>query len=160
MSPACLCRILGALWLCSFFTHLFLGSITFGWTPPIVNVVGVVAFVLWIVSSVLLVAFFVRSVWRSRSNAPDAFSQMITRWFSAVASGLLGGVTAHQVNHLFPGYMTFHSDWLFGMFFFGLIGMLVGAIPLAFHLKSRTTAIIAFIFSAAFSWFVIAGSFR
>ena len=155
------CCVLGTIWLSSLFTYLFLGTITYaGGTPPLIIAVCTIASVLWIVSSVFLAAIFVRSMWHSGSKATAASRQAIIRWFVSVFSGLLGGVAAHQVNHLFPGEWTLHSDWLPGMFLFSLVGMLVGAIPLAFPLKPRTTAILAFVFSAAFSWFIIVNNFR
>ena len=161
MSLLCLCRILGLLWLCSLFIYLFFGTITYiGGMPPLIIAVCVVAVALWIVSSIVLVAIFVRSVWRSRSNAPDASHSAMARWFSSVASGLLGGVAAVQVNYLFPSERTLHSYWLSILLLFSLIGMLVGTVPLAFTLKPRTTAFLAWIVSAAFSWFIIVNNFR
>ena len=82
------------------------------------------------------------------------------RWFAAVACGLLGGIAAHQLNYLFPGSRTSYADWLGGLLLFSLVGMLVGAIPLAFPLKLRMTAIFSFILSAAFSWWIIVNVFR
>ena len=161
MSLLCLCRILGLLWLCSLFIYLFLGTITYvGGMPPLIIAVCVVAVALWIVSSIVLVAIFVRSVWRSRSNAPDASHSAMARWFSSVASGLLGGVAAVQVNYLFPSERTLHSYWLSILLLFSLIGMLVGTVPLAFTLKPRTTAFLAWIVAAVFSWFIIVNNFR
>ena len=161
MSLLCLCRILGLLWLFSLFIYLFLGTITYvGGMPPLIIAVCVVAVALWIVSSIVLVAIFVRSVWRSRSNAPDASHSAMARWFSSVASGLLGGVAAVQVNYLFLSERTLHSYWLSILLLFSLIGMLVGAIPLVCPLKPRLTAILAFVLSAAFSWWLIANVFR
>ncbi len=84
----------------------------------------------------------------------------MARWVSSVGSGLLGGVAALQVNHLFPGEWTRHSEWLPCMLLFSLVGMLIGTIPLAFFTKSRTAAVFAFVLSAAFSWFIIVNNFR
>jgi hypothetical protein len=155
------CGILGGLWLSSLFAYLFLGTITYaGGMPPLIIAGCTIAIVLWIISGVFLTVIFVRSTWLARSKAPAASLQAISRWFAAVFSGLLGGVAAHQVNHLFPGKWTLHSDWLPGMFLFSLVGMLVGAIPLAFPLKPRTTVILAFVFSATFSWLIIVNNFR
>lgn len=155
------CRIIGMLWICSLLTYLFCGNITYaGGMPPLIVAVCVAAVALWIASSVLLVAVFVRSVWRSRSNAIGAYRPAMARWFSSVGSGLLGGVAALQVNHLFPGEWTHHSEWLPCLLLFSLVGMLVGTIPLAFFTKSRTAAIFAFILSAAFSWLIIVNNFR
>lgn len=153
--------VLGTLWLISLFTYLLLGTITYaGGMPLLIMAVCIIAIVLWIISSVILVAIFVRSIWRSRSKAPDASRPAMLRWFAAVVSGLLGGVAAHQVNHLFPGSHTYHGEWLPCLLLFSLIGMLVGAIPLVFPLKPRLTAILAFVLSAAFSWWLIANVFR
>jgi hypothetical protein len=153
--------VLGTIWLSSLFTYLLLGTITYaGGMPPLIVSVCIIAIVLWIISSVLLVAIFVRSIWRTRSKAPDASRPAMLRWFTAVVSGLLGGVAAHQVNHLFPGSHTYHGEWLPCLLLFSLIGMLVGTVPLAFTLKPRTTAFLAWIVSAAFSWFIIVNNFR
>jgi hypothetical protein len=161
MSLLCLCRILGLLWLCSLFTFLFLGTTTYAGGMPLLDfAVYVLAIIAWIVSSIVLVAIFVRSVWRSRSKAPDESRPAMARWLSSVASGLLGGVAAVQVNYIFPGERTLHSYWLSILLLFSLIGMLVGAIPLVFPLKPRMTAILAFVLSAAFSWWLIANVFR
>ena len=161
MSLLCLCRILGLLWLCSLFTFLFLGTTTYAGGMPLLDfAVYVLAIIAWIVSSIVLVAIFVRSVWRSRSKAPDESRPAMARWFSSVASGLLGGVAAVQVNYIFPGERTLHSYWLSILLLFSLIGMLVGAIPLVFPLKPRMTTILAFVLSAAFSWWLIANVFR
>ena len=153
--------VLGTLWLISLFTYLLLGTITYaGGMPLLIMAVCIIAIVLWIISSVLLVAIFVRSIWRTRSRAPDASRPAMLRWFAAVVSGLLGGVAAHQVNHLFPGSHTYHGEWLPCLLLFSLIGMLVGPVPLAFTLKPRTTAFLAWIVAAVFSWFIIVNNFR
>ena len=155
------CSVLGKLWLSSLFAYLFLCTITYaGGMPPLIIVVCTIAIVLWIVSSVFLAVIFVRSIWLARFKAPTAFLPAMSRWFASVFSGLLGGVAAHQVNHLFPGKWTLHSDWLPGLLLFGLGGMLVGAIPLMFPLKPRTTAILAFFLSTAFAWLIIVNNFR
>ena len=155
------CSVLGTIWLSSLFTYLLLGTITYaGGMPPLIIAVCTIAIVLWIISSVFLVAIFVRSVWLARPKAPVASRPTMIRWFASVFSGLLGGIAAHQVNHLFPGEWTWHAEWLLGLFLFSLVGMLVGAIPLAFNLKLRTTAILAFVLSAAFSWLIIVNNFR
>ena len=156
-----ICSVLGTIWLSSLFTYLLLGTITYaGGMPPLIVSVCIIAIVLWLISSVFLAAVFVRSIWLSGSKSPDASRPAMIRWFASVFSGLLGGVAAHQVNHLFPGEWTLHSDWLPGMFLFSLVGMLVGAIPLAFPVKPRTTVILAFVFSATFSWLIIVNNFR
>lgn len=161
VSPSARCRILGGIWLCSLFVYLFLGTTTFaGGTPPLISAICVIASISWIVSSLSFVIIFVRSILLSRSNKPVASRPAIVRWFVSVASGLVGGVAAHQVNHLFPGEWTRHSDWLPGMLLFGLVGMLVGATPLVLPLKPRTTAVLALILSGAFSWWIIVNIFR
>ena len=153
--------VLGAIWLSSLFTYLLLGTITYaGGMPLLIIAVCTIAIVLWLLSSIFLVAIFVRSVWLVRSKASAASRPTLIRWFASVFSGLLGGIAAHQVNHLFPGEWTRRSEWLLGLLLFSLVGMFVGAIPLAFNLKPRTAAILAFVLSAAFSWLIIVNNFR
>ena len=154
-------KVLGMLWLCSLFVYLCIGSTTFiGGTQCLIGVVCAIAGILWIASSVMLVAIFVKTALPSRSNAPDASRSSIVRWFASVAGGLLGGVAAQTVNHLFPGRWTNHANLLADLVIFGLVGMLFGVIPLVFSLKARTSAILALILSSALTWLIVASSFR
>ena len=84
----------------------------------------------------------------------------MSRWLYAIAGGLLGGVAASLANHLFPGYWTDRAALVPELILFALVGMLVGAVPLAFPFKPRKTALLAFLLSAAFSWWVIVLNFR
>ena len=160
LKPAPAFRVLGTLWLCSLVVYLFLGLVDCAEEPPLCAPICATAGILWIVDSVLLVVLFVRSRRTARTAAPDAPRRTMARWFAAIAGGLLGGVAATLANHLFPGCYTVHANIMIDFFLFALIGMLVGAIPLAFPFKPRKTALLAFLLSAAFSWWVIVLNFR
>ena len=158
---ATLSRIIGAIWLCSLLVYLFLANITYaGEEPALMGAVRMASGLLWIVCGILLVVLFVLSRRFAKANVPDAFRMTMARWFGAVSSGLIGGIAAVIANHLFPGRWTDHGTFLPELILFALVGLLIGAIPLAFAFKSRKTAIAAFLLSVAVSWWIITLNFR
>ena len=122
------------------------------------SIVCMVCGLLWCVCSVILVVLFVLPRRSAKTDASNAFRMTLAHWFGAVSSGLIGGVAAVLANHLFPGRWTNHGTILPELILFAMVGLLVGAIPLAF--KSRKTAFIAFLLSAAVSWWIITLNFR
>ena len=156
-----LSRVIGAIWLCSLLVYLFLASITYaGEEPALMGIVCLASGLLWIVCGILLVVLFVLSRRLAKTDASDTFRTTMTRWFGAASGGLVGGVAAALANHLFPGRWTDHGTFLPELILFALVGLLVGAIPLAFAFKSRKTVIVAFLLSVAVSWWIITLNFR